>query len=379
MKISNRRNFFRLGGAAAAAALLTPRSFASEPAARPGVRRATPMIHATDLYHLHDDPDDHWDLATVYALAFRQHVNLRGVLIDYPSRREREPDVMAVAQMNYYTGLVVPAVVGSPEQMKSRNDSRTTATPVSRPGADWLLRELRTSPDPVVVNIVGYANDVALATVREPALFRDKCRGIYLNAGTARVGPRKPGRKFEWNAGRNPHAYAAIFDAPCPIYWLPPKNEWDEHAVAEGANASYYGFLQGDILPHLSRKLQNFFLFMLGRKVSHSWFNYLRGEPEQALLAEFSSELRSMWCTAGFLHAAGLKVTGGGAIVPLEDHAAAVCSFRPVEVQCDDRGNTTWSPAQRATNRFILQIDDRANYQPAMTLALKNLLLQLPA
>ena len=29
-----------------------------------------PMIHATDLYHIHCDPDDHWDLATVYALAY---------------------------------------------------------------------------------------------------------------------------------------------------------------------------------------------------------------------------------------------------------------------------------------------------------------------
>src|SRR5258705_13876458 len=30
-----------------------------------------PLVHVTDLFRPHDDPDDHWDLATVYALARR--------------------------------------------------------------------------------------------------------------------------------------------------------------------------------------------------------------------------------------------------------------------------------------------------------------------
>ena len=64
------------------------------------------MIHVSDLFRPHDDPDDHWDLACVYALACQGRVNLRGVLIDYPKpERRNDPDVLAVAQLNYLTGL----------------------------------------------------------------------------------------------------------------------------------------------------------------------------------------------------------------------------------------------------------------------------------
>ncbi len=42
------------------------------------------FIHQTDLFHPHGDPDDHWDLATVYALAVQKRINLVGVLFDYP-------------------------------------------------------------------------------------------------------------------------------------------------------------------------------------------------------------------------------------------------------------------------------------------------------
>jgi len=35
------------------------------------VNKKTPMLHVTDLFRPHIDPDDHWDLACVYALACR--------------------------------------------------------------------------------------------------------------------------------------------------------------------------------------------------------------------------------------------------------------------------------------------------------------------
>ena len=64
-----------------------------------------PMIHVTDLFRPHDDPDDHWDLASVYALALQGKVDLRGILIDFPKpERANDPDVLAVAQLNYLTG-----------------------------------------------------------------------------------------------------------------------------------------------------------------------------------------------------------------------------------------------------------------------------------
>ena len=42
------------------------------------------VVHQTDLYRPHQDPDDHWDLACQYALAKLGRQRLGGILLDYP-------------------------------------------------------------------------------------------------------------------------------------------------------------------------------------------------------------------------------------------------------------------------------------------------------
>ena len=37
-----------------------------------------PVIHQTDIFHHHADPDDHWDLACQYALSYLDHTDLIG-------------------------------------------------------------------------------------------------------------------------------------------------------------------------------------------------------------------------------------------------------------------------------------------------------------
>jgi hypothetical protein len=73
-----------------------------------------PLIHQTDLFHPHGDPDDHFDLATVFALAAQQRLDLRGIVIDYPPPRRRgDPALGAVAQFSRLTGVVAPVAVGT--------------------------------------------------------------------------------------------------------------------------------------------------------------------------------------------------------------------------------------------------------------------------
>jgi len=60
---------------------------------------ATPLIHQTDLFRPHNDPDDHFDLAVVYALAFQGRIDLRGVVIDHPPPQfDGDPDVVTAWQ-----------------------------------------------------------------------------------------------------------------------------------------------------------------------------------------------------------------------------------------------------------------------------------------
>jgi hypothetical protein len=340
---------------------------------REKAKRVTPMIQATDLYHPHADPDDHFDLACIYALNYWGLIDLKGILIDYPGQAGlNDPDAMAVAQMNYITGLAVPVIIGTSSIMKSREDIAPGADESDMQGINWLLNSLRNSPDPIVVNIVGTATNVAIAMKRDPELFKKKCKAIYLNAGSAYLGEDK---RMEYNVELNPSAYAAIFDAPCPVYWLPCF-----HIVSQGIGeyGSFYQFSQGEVLPFLPRKVQNFFLFMLDRKSGNNWFSCLTREPEAELLLKHGNLMRNMWCTAGFLQAAGKKVTMDGEIVDLSSDKLPVYSFLPVNVTCDDQGYATWELTQHGTNRFIFHINDLSRYQTAMTIALKSLLLHFP-
>lgn len=345
----------------------------------PGTMKAPiPMIHVTDLFRPHNDPDDHWDLACVFALAHQGAIDLKGVLIDYPpARHQANPDVMAVAQMNHLTGLHVPVTVGSPHPMSSRRDTQAQASASDHGGIQMVLDILKQSDRPVVINVIGSCRDIALAGNKAPDLFARKCAGIYLNAGTGSPDKNKAAQ-LEYNVSLAPLSYAALFDLPCPIFWMPCFEE-----MKSGQNVMEYGthyqFRQGEILPHLSERLRNVFMSMLSRRQDHAWLTYLKGPTNQDLFRAFGEKNRHMWCTGGFLHAAGLAVTQPGDIVPLNQVGnAAVLSFDPIRVSCSDEGVTGWSHDPGGTQRYIFRVRDMDHYQTAMTGAMQTLLQDLP-
>ena len=133
------------------------------------------MLHVTDLFRPYADPDDHWDLACVYALAMRGDVELLETMIDSPPRDRYDPDVQAVPQMNYLTGLSVPVIVGSPRKIDLGEIDRPE-NKVVLGGMRALIDILRKSSLPVIINVLGSARDVALAGNREPRLCAEKCQ-----------------------------------------------------------------------------------------------------------------------------------------------------------------------------------------------------------
>lgn len=368
----------------------TPQESAGEKGAA-GTLRPVPVIHVTDLFRPHNDPDDHFDLATVYALAHEGCLELRAVMIDYP-RPEwgNDPDVLAVAQLNFLTGKAVPVLVGSPRWHDQPNAS-AEAVQADLKGVRAMLDLLRRSPEPVVINILGSCRDVALAGRLEPALFAQKCRAIYLNAGSG-LRDTTQAKALEWNVGLDPGAYAAIFELPCPVYWMPcfdglPPGPGRPPRV--GPFGTFYRFRQGDVLPHLSPAVQNYFAYMFlhGRSLAKptettpprpGWLRTLLAQPDPVLAERLGAMDRAMWCTAGFLHSAGLTVTSEGEIAPLAQTAHSVFTFDPIEVSCSPQGITTWKPAGGTSNRFIFHVRDVAHYESAMTAALRTLLKRLP-
>ena len=150
------------------------------PAARD--KAGVPVIHVTDLHRPYNDPDDHWDLACVYALAHRGDIELKGIVIDYPPANNPEwnPDLAAVAQMNRITALAVPVAVGTPHPMKLRDDAQPYASAGDHQGIDMVLAILRASDRPVVIHVIGACRDLAVAGKKAPELFATKCAGVYL-------------------------------------------------------------------------------------------------------------------------------------------------------------------------------------------------------
>jgi len=336
------------------------------------------VFHQTDIFHPHADPDDHWDLACNYALASRGDTFLLGVMIDYPPWAG-DPAIGAVAQMNFITGLNVPVVIGTSQPMTSRTDAQPGADLQSHAAANALLTALRQSPEPVIINIVGSCRDIALAGLKEPGLFAKKCAAVYLNAGTGSPDPQKA-TVLEYNVQRNPASYAAIFDLPCPVYWMPC---WDEVAFTVHERkvmewGTHYKFRQSEILSHLSPVMQNYFIYALDRSPNQNWLRYLLDPVSPELLEKYGAMERSMWSTAGFLHAAGYSVDGKGNIVPLDRiNRGGVFAFEPVSVTCDDAGVTRWQIDKASTSRFKFRVLDLQNYQPAMVTAMRSLLTPL--
>ncbi len=349
------------------------------------------MVQVTDLFRPFADPDDHWDLACVFALAYRGEVELLAVMTDYPPRTEFAPDVQAVAQMNYLTGLAVPVIVGSPKRVPPQEADRPENKAVLG-GMHALLEILRKSSLPVVINILGSSRDVALAGKLEPKLFAEKCAGIYLNAGSG-TQDKTLAARLEYNVTLDPVSYGAIFELPCPVFWLPcfevAPGPHDESFVA-GPFGTYYKFEQKEILPRLSPRTQNYFAYVFRQALSEpanrketempqpNWLHYLEGSNDRELLARMGNLMRNMWCTGGFFHAAGLGVDSEGKLAPRGEIDSPVFTFDPIEVHCSAEGITTWTPDPQGRNRFLFHVRDQSHYGAAMTAAMRTLLSTLP-
>ena len=344
------------------------------------------MLHVSDLFRPHNDPDDHWDLASAYALAIQGRVDLRGILIDFPQPgRNNNPDVQAVAQMNYLSGKAVPIMVGSSRRF-SPEEARRPESANDLRGIRAFLHVLRASPRPVVISILGSCRDVAIAGQLEPDLFAEKCAAIYLNAGSGTPDPTRAER-LEWNVHLDPASYATIFRLPCPVYWMPCFEEVPQpgRPLEVARYGTFFRFRHADVLPQLPEPLQKFFAFMYqdgpnARRARSAaadtggWMQYLLKDVDLNVIQQQANLYRNMWCTAGFLHACGLSVTRSGQIVAESVAEDPVFSFEPVRVECSPAGLTRWESAADESNRFLFQVRHVDDYPRAMTAALKTLL-----
>ncbi|GHT09542.1 hypothetical protein FACS1894170_00200 [Planctomycetales bacterium] len=373
LQLSTRRSFLRAGALLPFGVGLLgglPKAFGAETVS------PVPLIHVTDLYHPRDDPDDHFDLACVYSLARQGMIDLKGVGIDYPHRQQGDPDLMAVAQLNRICGLNVPAYVGSEVLPSKKDDTLPNLSKQDTSLIRFLIETLQKSDRPVAITVTGAATDVVVAARREPELFRTKCAGVYLNAGSAYLGKEN---YLEGNVTFNPAAYAAMFDLSCPLYWFPCFHMTSGWEVWEsGEWGTFYNLSHKRAFDGISTPTKTFFWYMYSQSQDPQYLRLLKTAPPDAEWNKILEGQKGMWSTASFLLLAGLTATKSGKIGPLNQAGDDVLfRMEPVKVQCEDSGHLTWELSKTETGCSLFHVLDVPAYTEAMTKVVNTLLINL--
>ena len=352
-----RRSFIALTATALAAGCAGPRSSGGSSGSSARSAARVPVIYSTDLMHPHEDPDDHFDLACLYAMP---EADLRAVILDNRALPAKPPAFGAVWQLNYLTGRHVPAAVGLGAKLKSPGDRGLDQPAEFQNGVNLLLQALGDSREKVAIIFVGSARDVMAAFNREPDLFRAKVRSIHGFIGEA----SDPGF-IEYNVGLDPMAFAGLMRSGLPIFWLPC---FDGGLWQNRGHASFWKIRHRDVIEHAPEPLQRFFLYML-RKSDAEPIAYLSQPTSDADRQWLMDGPRNLW--AGAL--LGLAVNRA-----VRFEGKDVAGFSPVEVTVDDHGVVRYDKSPQSKSIMRFEIRDPAHFAAAATAATAELLTAFP-
>lgn len=350
------------------------------------------VILTTDLYHQHADPNDHWNLASMFSLAHQGWIRFAGIMCDDDRAQSSDgsmlhfgdPSVQSIAQLNYITGMAVPVGFGSRLPIKRKEDLDFVLKSNKKISSVTLLLEtLQRSENKVDIHMCGSCKDVLIAFYQAPDLFEKKVDCIYLNAGTyAKQDP------IEYNVSLEPYAFSQIFKIPCNIQWAPCFDELRPYPYIPAKRANYFEIDQVDMLPYMSDALKKYFNYMYGHVFDVNWLSYLRTPLDKELLDDWiygKGKLvkhsiygkRQMWSTPGYLLSAGKYVTEKGDIVDKDKVTLPLYDYKPVAVKVTDEGKLEWQDVEESNIRMFQNIDPEI-YQNAMREVIKKLLKALP-
>ena len=332
-----------------------------------------PVIYCSDLFHPHDDPDDHFDLACMYAIP---EFDIKAIILDQGKKQQQKPGQIPIDQMNDLTGRNVPAVIGLAETLQSPEDKGTQQGTVYQKGVETILTILRESDAPVTIIVVGSLRDVAAAYNREPELVRSKIHRLYAFIGEAQASFQ------EYNVGLDVNAYRCIMNSSLPVYWVPC---FDGGIWINEGNASFWQAKHETLLADAADPLLNFFIYMIFRKneadpVAALYQPVVQEEKEKVL-----TEIRNLWCCALFPHMASRQYVQRGAaylappkdqVLP-EDKIVKPFSFLPVKVHIDEQGLEKFDNTDRVQEVHRFHVSDLDAYATVMTSVSRKLLKEL--
>lgn len=339
------------------------------------------VVLTTDLYHRHADPNDHWNLASMYALAELGWIRFAGIMCDDDRSLTSDgsflhfgdPSVQSIAQLNYITSKAVPVGFGSRLPIKKKEDLDYVLKSKRKISSVTLLLEtLQRAEGKVDIHMCGSSKDVLIAYYNAPDLFEKKCDCIYLNAGTYKI--QDP---IEYNVSLEPYAFSQIFKIPCNICWSPCFDKLIPYPYMPAKRANYYEINQSDMVPHMSEAIKKYFNYMYGAVFDENWLSYLRKPLDEELLNGWANSKRQMWSTPGYLLSAGKNVTETGEIVDKDTNTSPLYEYKPVHVRANEDGIVEWEDAEESNVSMFINKDPEI-FNNAMSEVIKKLMSALP-
>ena len=339
------------------------------------VNRSVPVIYCTDLFHPHDDPDDHFDLATLYAMP---ELDIKGVVLDQGRKQLERPGRIPVSQMNKITGRNVPAAIGLADPLKSPDDQALDQPAQFQGAVELIIQTLRASTRPVCIAALGSVRDVVCAFNREPGLFRTNVTMVL-----AFIGEASDGKFQEYNVGLDPQAFVGLMRSGLPVYWVPC---FDGGLWQNRGHASFWRASQRALLEGATPEVIQYFIYAL-EKESAEPLAFLSRPVEPERQARLFAGTRNLWCAAVLGVMSGREVVFDGSkwtsVLPQSNRAAAVAGQKPlfefpeVEILVSDAGTVSCGkgPGSHKVRRF--EVRDSAQYEQGMVEATTALLSSL--
>jgi len=300
---------------------------------------AVPVIYCSDLFHPHDDPDDHFDLACLYAI---RQLDVKVIILDQGRKQQQRPGSVAVRQMNTITGRQIPWEIGLADPL-ARPDDTGAGQPKEYQGAvERILKILAESDRPVSIITIGSVRDVAAAFNRAPDLFQKKLGRLMIFIGEA----SDPGF-IEYNVGLDVQAFRRIMESGLPVYWVPC---FDGGLWQNRGRASYWKATQAELLGDVSKRAMNYFVYALTKSTEDPILFLDRPITSEQASGILGME-RNLWCTAIFGDLADMKTVEANSRFTLENkdysNGKTVELFRFEDIRCavDERGVVTTSPS----------------------------------
>ena len=337
--------------------------------------RTVPIIYCTDLFHPHDDPDDHFDLATLYAMP---ELDIRGIVLDQGRKQLRRPGNIPVSQMNHITGRHVPTVIGLATPLKSPDDRGLDQPAEFQRGVELIIQTLRASARPVCIATLGSVRDVVAALNREPELFRTNVAMVL-----AFIGEASDAKFQEYNVTIDSQAFVGLMRSGLPVYWVPcfDGGSWQNRGHASFWHASHRALL-GQATPEVIQ----YFIYALEKEMSEP-LGFLSRPVDPERQARLFAGTRNLWCAAVLGVMSGREVILDGSkwtsVLPESSQAATGAGRKPlfefseVEVSVSDTGVVSYGkvPGSHKVKRF--EVREPAQYEQGMVEATAGLLAPL--